>query len=196
MAAEEFEKTVQVSAGVSKLDESLQELDDVVEQYGRTAEQYDQGDLDREDVRETVDQVAETFEAVFEDQDWLGESTADIIGKDIEGQYEKFIGYQGLVRAADQVQTEEEDKLSARRPQINDSPVREEADELIDTWNRFLDTYSDAVEAEAVLREVSAEEGAQEEGLDPYAFETAFMALEDEYDRISDLQEFVDSSYR
>lgn len=196
MAAEEFEKTVQVSAGVSKLDESLQELDDVVEQYGRTAEQYNQGDLDREDVRETVDQVAETFEAVFEDQDWLGESTADIIGKDIEGQYEKFIGYQGLVRAADQVQKEEEDKLSARRPQINDSPVREEADELIDTWNRFLDTYSNAVEAEAVLRGVSAEEGAQEEGLDPYAFETAFMALEDEYDRISDLQEFIDSSYR
>lgn len=196
MAAEEFEKAVQLGAGVSKLDESLQELDEAVEEYGQVTEGYSQGDLEREQVQETVDNVIQGFEEVFSDQNWLGESTAGIIGKNVEGQYEKFIGYQGLVRAADQVQNEGESSTSMHRPQLNDSPVREEAEEIIETWNSFLETYSSAVDTESTLREVSVEEGSEEEGLEPYAFETAFMSLEDEYDRVSDLNEFVEGNYR
>lgn len=196
MAAEEFEKTVQLGAGVSKLDESLEELDETVQEYGQVAEGYSNGDLDREKVDETVQEVVDSFEKVFKDQNWIGKSTGGIIDKDIDGEYEKFIGYQGLVRAAGQVQKENDQTSSVHRPQIQSGPVREEAEEIIDTWDSFLETYSDAVEAESSLREISSDEGSQVEGLDPYAFETAFMSLEDEYDRVSDLNEFVEASYR
>lgn len=195
MAAEEFEKTVQLGAGVSKLDESLQELDEVVERYGQVADKYDQGDLEGEKLQETVEQVVQGFEQVFSDQNWIGKSTANIIEKDIDGEYEKFIGYQGLVRAADQIHREKDEDVSMQRPKLQDSPVSEEAEDILDTWNRFLETYSSAINSESVLRQISAEEGAEEEGLDPYAFETAFMNLEEEYDRVSDLNEFVQESY-
>jgi len=77
-----------------------------------------------------------------------------------------------------------------------EGPVQREQDEILETWKRFQDIYGEAVDLEDAARELSVERGKEQEGLDPYAFETPFQVLEERYDRIADLNECVNGSYR
>ena len=196
MAAEGTGKKVKIEAGVDKLDETVQELEHVVEDYQGIAEDYQTEDIETSEINDTVQSTVTAFEAVFEDQEWLGQSTAEMIDKELSNGYEKFITYQGLVRAAGRIHGKDQDRSDMERPRLDQSNVRDKADEIIETWNNFLEVYSTAIEAESRLRDISLEKGAEEKGIDPYAFDTAFMELQTEYKRVSDLNEFVENSYR
>ncbi|MFB6115086.1 MAG: hypothetical protein ABEK04_02250 [Candidatus Nanohalobium sp.] len=196
MPAEELDSGLKIGAGVNKLDEDIGELETTVQQYGKALQEYLEEDAPRQKLEETADQMTEDFQVVFSDQNWLGETTAELTDTEVQNSYQKFIAYRGLVRAADEL--EENENSSAGRPYREEGfgSLRSERTEVLDTWNWFLDIYSNAVDLESRSRRISAEEAREEEGLEPYAFDTPFMLLEEDYDRVSDLNQCVNSSYR
>ena len=194
---EQTEKGLQLNTAVTKLDESIQELDETVQSYGQVLESYRQDEASRQRLETAVDDVVTDFETVFNDQNWVGEITAEITDAEPENSYQKFIAYQGLVRATDQL--EEPDNSQLNRPSIhqNRGNVRDQREEILETWETFFETYEQAIDLENLAREVSLEEGRESEGLDPYAIDTPFSVLEEEdYERVSDLNECVNASYR
>ena len=185
--------SVQMGAGLDKLEKEIEALDSTVERYEKALHEYQDSDIPVEELETNVDAVVDEFSNVFNSMDWLGETTGTIAGADPEESYEKFTAYRGLVFAAHHTgENVNEISVTCSR----DGPVQREQDEIVDTWNEFKDVYGKALEVEDTARDISVEKGREQEGLDPYAFETPFQVLEDQYDRISDLNECVNGSYR
>lgn len=182
-----------MGAGLDKLKKEIEALDSTVDRYEEALHEYRDSDIPVEEVEETVDAVVDEFSNVFSSMDWLGETTGSIAGADPEESYEKFTAYRGLVFAAHHT---EENVNEIRVTRSREGPVQDEQDEITDTWNEFREVYGKAVDIEGTAREISLEAGREQEGLDPYAFETSFHVLEDQYERISDLNQVVNSSYR
>jgi hypothetical protein len=185
--------SVQMGAGLDKLEKEIEALDSTVERYEKALHEYQDSDIPVEELETNVEAVVDDFCNVFNSMDWLGETTGSIVGGEPEESYEKFPAYRGLVFAAHHT-GENVNEISVTCSM--DGPVQREQEEIVDTWNEFKDVYGKALEVEDTARDISVEEGREQEGLDPYAFETPFQVLEEKYDRISDLKECVNGSYR
>lgn len=196
MSTEQTDKGLKLGAAVTKLEESIQDLDQAVESYGETLESYRDDQASREEVETAVDDLVQGFEDVFDDQNWVGEVTGDITDTEVENSYQKFIAYQGLVRAADELEEPERSQVNGPYTFSNRGSVKEQKEDILGTWSDFSELYEEAVELENTVEEISLEEGQEEQGLDPYAFETPFRVLEQDYQRVSDLNQCVNASYR
>lgn len=196
MPTEQTDTGLKLSAAVTKLGESIEELDETVQSYGETLESYREDQASRNEVENAVEELVEDFEDVFEDQNWVGEVIGEFTDTEVQNSYQKFVAYQGLVRAADEL--EEPDKSQVNGPYRNpdNRSVKQEKENILSTWNNFLEIYEEAVELENTVEEISLEEGQKEQGLDPYTFDTSFTVLEQEYQRVSDLNQCVNASYR
>jgi len=193
MAPAEKDIQVKMGAGLEKLGQEIESLDSAVEAYDETLSEYRDGEVSLEEVEASAQEVVQEFSGVFSAQDWLGETTGDIAGPEPSNSYDKFTAYRGLVFAAHHT---EEDVNEITVTGNRKGPVQRDQDEILETWERFQEVHEEAVNLEDAARELSLERGKQQEGLDPYAFETPFQALEDQYNRIGDLNECVNASYR
>lgn len=193
---EQTDTGLKLSAAVTKIDESIEELDETVQSYGQTLESYREDEASRQQVETAVDMVVDGFESVFSDQNWLGEVTAAITDSEPENSYQKFVAYQGLVRAADELEEPDNSQVNGPYPGSETGLVRHDKENILDAWQDFSRTYKEAIKLENLAREISMEEGQKEKGLDPYAFDTPFTVLENEYSRVSDLNQCVNAGYR
>lgn len=196
MSAEQFETGVQIEAAVEKLEEETEELDQTVSEYGQAIESYRDDQASMEDVEQAIEEVVQSFQGLFQAQNWLGEITGDITEKELDKGYEKFSAYRGLVCAADEIDRDQENSVTGPRIPTGTGVLREESEGLIQSWQQMLDVYEDAVRYEDTAQQISLEEGRKKEGLDPYAFETPFQKLEGGFERISDLDQCVNTGYR
>lgn len=196
MSAEQFDRGVQIEAALEKHGEDVEKLDDKVSEYGQTLESYRLEQASLEDVEEAVEEVVQIFHGLFDSQNWLGEVTGEITGKKVDSDYKKFTAYRGLVCAADQIDKEQDNPVAGPSISKGTEALSEESETLIETWQEMLDVYEEAVEHEDTAQQISLEIGREQEGLDPYAFETPFQALEGAYDRVSELNQCVNLDYR
>ncbi len=194
--AEQFETGVHIQAATGKHGEEVEQLDQTVSEYGETLESYREDEASTQEVEEAVDEVVDCFQGLFEAQNWLGEITAEITGQELQEDYQKFTAYRGLVCAADQIEQEQENSVTGPRIPTGTGVLKEESETLIDAWRGMLQAYEEAVRYEDTVQQISLEEGREQEGLDPYAFETPFQALEAEYERVGDLNQCVNTGYR
>lgn len=195
MSAEQFEKGVKIEAAAERLDQKIQELDETVTEYEEILEQYQNNQASRQEIKESIDDAVDQFHAVFDAQNWLGELTAEMTEKEVENSYGKFAAYRGLVCAADEIQDADETQVSRPRLRTGNGALRDESEGLVESWDLMTQVYEEAVNLENLAQEISLEEGREEEGLNPYAFDTPFSILQDQYQRVADLNRCVNSSY-
>jgi hypothetical protein len=194
--AKQFETGIQIQAAAEKHGEKVEQLDQTVSEYGEAIERFREDQASTQDVEEAIDEMLNCFHGLFETQNWLGEITGQITNQEVQEEYEKFTAYRGLVCAADQIERDQENSVAGPRIPTGTGVLRKESEALIDAWGDMLQAYEAAVRYEDDVQQISLEEGREQEGLDPYAFETPFQALENEYQRIQDLNQCVNTGYR
>jgi len=186
---------IQLGSGVNKLAANIEALDSTVENYLEVLEEYIDDNMPREELESSIDQVINDFTDVFSSQEWLGETTGDIVERQIEDSYEKFTAYRGLVHAAHQISKEDAPENITLRGSGSKSPVENEYEIILKTWKEFKEIYEDVAEIEGIAKNVSLQEGTEEKGLEPYAFDAPLSVLETDYSRITDLNACINSSY-